>query len=40
MMQYRHLTEDARIETVRDSDWERLIEIAAVVRKADEEKGV
>ena len=38
--QYRHLREDAVIDVVLDSEWERLIEIAAVVRKADDEEGV
>jgi hypothetical protein len=38
--QYRHLREDAVVDVVVDSEWERLIEIAAVVRKADDGEGV
>jgi hypothetical protein len=38
--QYRHLREDAMIDVVLDSEWERLIEIAAVVKNADDEEGV
>jgi hypothetical protein len=38
--QYRHLKEDASIDVVLDSEWEKLIDIAAVVRKADDEEGV
>jgi uncharacterized pyridoxamine 5'-phosphate oxidase family protein len=36
--QYRHLKENSEIEIVSDKDWDRLIEIAAMVRKADDKE--
>ena len=32
--QFRHLTEDARVEVVEDSYWSRLMDTAAVLRQS------
>jgi len=37
--QYRHLTEDARVEITADPYWPRLMETAAVLRRTIEEEG-
>jgi len=37
--QYRHLTEDARVEVVSDPYWPRLMDTASVLRRVIEEEG-
>jgi hypothetical protein len=37
--QFRHLTEDAKVEVVKDSYWSSLMDTAAVLRKVIEQEG-
>lgn len=37
--QFRHLTEDAKVEVVTDSYWASLMDTAAVLRKVIEQEG-
>jgi hypothetical protein len=37
--QFRHLTEDAKVEVVKDSYWGSLMDTAAVLRKVIEQEG-
>lgn len=37
--QFRHLTDDRRVEIVDDPYWARLMDTASVLRKVTEEEG-